>query len=36
MQCVFALPTKADKVPAHPDLLHEIKYDGYQMMLIRV
>ena len=36
MQCVFALPTKADKVPAHPDWLHEIKYDGYRMMLIRV
>ena len=31
----FSLPTKADKVPAGADWLHEIKYDGYRMMLIR-
>jgi bifunctional non-homologous end joining protein LigD len=31
----FSLPTKADKVPAGSDWLHEIKYDGYRMMLIR-
>ena len=31
----FALPIKADKVPAGPDWLHEVKYDGYRMMLIR-
>jgi ATP-dependent DNA ligase len=31
----FALPIKADKVPVGPDWIHEIKYDGYRMMLIR-
>ena len=31
----FALPVKAPKVPAGPDWLHEIKHDGYRMMLIR-
>jgi ATP-dependent DNA ligase len=31
----FALPVKADKVPAGPDWLHEIKYDGYRIMVIR-
>jgi bifunctional non-homologous end joining protein LigD len=35
MQYPFSLPTKADKVPAGSDWLHEIKYDGYRMMLIR-
>jgi bifunctional non-homologous end joining protein LigD len=31
----FSLPTKADKVPAGSDWIHEIKHDGYRMMLIR-
>jgi bifunctional non-homologous end joining protein LigD len=31
----FALPVKAPKVPAGPDWLHEIKHDGYRMMVIR-
>jgi len=31
----FSLPTKADKVPAGDDWIHEIKYDGYRMMVIR-
>ena len=31
----FALPVKADKVPAGPDWFHEIKHDGYRMMVIR-
>src|SRR4051812_27326653 len=31
----FALPVKADKVPAGPDWFHEIKHDGYRMMIIR-
>jgi bifunctional non-homologous end joining protein LigD len=31
----FSLPTKSDKVPTGPEWLHEIKYDGYRMMLIR-
>jgi bifunctional non-homologous end joining protein LigD len=35
MLYAFSLPTKADKVPAGPDWLHEIKYDGYRMMVIR-
>jgi bifunctional non-homologous end joining protein LigD len=35
MQCAFSLPTKADKVPTGADWIHEIKYDGYRMMLIR-
>jgi ATP-dependent DNA ligase len=35
MLYTFSLPTKADKVPTGPDWLHEVKYDGYRMMLIR-
>ncbi|MBO0759167.1 MAG: DNA ligase, partial [Bradyrhizobiaceae bacterium] len=35
MLYAFSLPTKADKVPTGPDWLHEVKYDGYRMMLIR-
>ena len=35
MLYTFALPIKADKVPAGPGWLHEVKYDGYRMMLIR-
>ena len=35
MLYTFSLPTKADKVPAGPDWLHEVNYDGYRMMLIR-
>jgi bifunctional non-homologous end joining protein LigD len=31
----FSFPTKADKVPAGDDWIHEIKYDGYRMMVIR-
>src|SRR5215469_6436529 len=31
----FSLPTKADKVPAGLEWIHEIKYDGYRMMVIR-
>jgi bifunctional non-homologous end joining protein LigD len=31
----FSLPTKADKVPTGSDWLHEIKYDGYRMMVVR-
>jgi bifunctional non-homologous end joining protein LigD len=31
----FALPVMATKVPSSPDWIHEIKYDGYRMMLIR-
>jgi bifunctional non-homologous end joining protein LigD len=35
MVYAFSLPTKADKVPAGSDWIHEIKYDGYRMMVIR-
>jgi bifunctional non-homologous end joining protein LigD len=35
MPYAFSLPTKADKVPVGPDWIHEIKYDGFRMMLIR-
>jgi bifunctional non-homologous end joining protein LigD len=31
----FSLPTKADKVPTGPQWLHEIKFDGYRMMVVR-
>jgi len=31
----FALPVKAIKVPTGPDWLHEIKHDGYRLMLVR-
>jgi bifunctional non-homologous end joining protein LigD len=31
----FAVPVKAVKVPSGPDWLHEIKHDGYRMMVIR-
>jgi bifunctional non-homologous end joining protein LigD len=31
----LSLPTKSDKVPAGTDWIHEIKHDGYRMMLIR-
>jgi bifunctional non-homologous end joining protein LigD len=35
MQYAFSLPTKADKVPAGADWIHEIKYDGYRMLVVR-
>jgi bifunctional non-homologous end joining protein LigD len=31
----FCLPTKADKVPTGSEWIHEIKYDGYRMLVIR-
>jgi ATP-dependent DNA ligase len=31
----FSLPTKAGQVPTGPDWLHEVKCDGYRMMLMR-
>jgi bifunctional non-homologous end joining protein LigD len=31
----FSRRTKADNVATGPQWLHEIKFDGYQMMLIR-
>jgi bifunctional non-homologous end joining protein LigD len=29
------IPTRATKVPAGPDWLHEIKHDGYRLMVPR-
>src|SRR5271154_5480384 len=29
------IPTRATKVPASPDWLHELKYDGYRLIVIR-
>jgi bifunctional non-homologous end joining protein LigD len=31
----FCLPTAAKKVPAGPDWLHEIKYDGFRLRVLR-
>jgi bifunctional non-homologous end joining protein LigD len=31
----FSLPTKWDTVPTGPDWIHEIKYDGYRLLVIR-
>ena len=31
----FCIPTKRLTVPSGPDWLHEIKHDGYRMMVIR-
>jgi bifunctional non-homologous end joining protein LigD len=33
--CAFSLPTKANNVPTGSEWIHEIKYDGYRMMLVR-
>jgi bifunctional non-homologous end joining protein LigD len=35
MRYAFSLPTKSDKVPAGSDWIHEIKHDGYRMLVIR-
>jgi ATP-dependent DNA ligase len=35
MPYAFSLPTKSDKVPAGDDWIHEVKYDGYRMMVVR-
>jgi bifunctional non-homologous end joining protein LigD len=31
----FCIPTRGTKVPARPDWLHEIKYDGYRIWVER-
>ena len=31
----FCVPTTATKVPASPDWLHEVKYDGYRLRVER-
>jgi bifunctional non-homologous end joining protein LigD len=35
MMYEFSLPTKSDKVPVGTDWIHQIKYDGYRMLVIR-
>jgi ATP-dependent DNA ligase len=29
------LPTRGTKVPARPDWIHEIKHDGYRLIVVR-
>jgi bifunctional non-homologous end joining protein LigD len=29
------IPTRGTKVPAGPDWLHEIKHDGYRLIVVR-
>jgi bifunctional non-homologous end joining protein LigD len=31
----FCIPTRGTRVPAGPDWLHEIKYDGYRLRVER-
>jgi bifunctional non-homologous end joining protein LigD len=31
----FCTPTRETKVPHHPDWIHEVKYDGYRLMVHR-
>ena len=31
----FCIPTRGTEVPAGPDWLHEIKYDGYRLRVER-
>jgi ATP-dependent DNA ligase len=31
----FALPTAKKAVPAGPDWIHEVKYDGYRVRVVR-
>ncbi|WP_322597003.1 RNA ligase family protein [Bradyrhizobium sp. SEMIA] len=31
----FCLPTAANSVPDGPDWIHEVKYDGYRLMVVR-
>jgi hypothetical protein len=35
MQYAFSLPTKSDKVPTGSEWIHEIKHDGYRMVVVR-
>jgi bifunctional non-homologous end joining protein LigD len=35
MHYQFSLPTKSDKVPAGSNWIHEVKHDGYRMLVIR-
>jgi bifunctional non-homologous end joining protein LigD len=35
MKFAPCIPTRATKVPSSPDWLHELKYDGYRLIVIR-
>jgi bifunctional non-homologous end joining protein LigD len=35
MKFAPCIPTRSTKVPASPDWLHELKYDGYRLIVIR-
>jgi bifunctional non-homologous end joining protein LigD len=35
MRYAFSLPTKSHKVPTGSDWIHEIKFDGYRMLVVR-
>jgi ATP-dependent DNA ligase len=35
MQFSPAIPTRGTKVPASPDWIHEIKYDGFRLIVHR-
>jgi len=35
MKFAPCIPTRATKVPASPDWIHELKYDGYRLIVIR-
>jgi bifunctional non-homologous end joining protein LigD len=35
MQFQPAIPTRGTKVPASPDWIHEIKYDGFRLIVHR-
>lgn len=32
---VPCIPTRATKVPSHPDWLHEVKQDGFRLIVAR-
>jgi bifunctional non-homologous end joining protein LigD len=31
----FCVPTRGTKVPSEPDWIHEVKYDGFRMRVVR-
>jgi bifunctional non-homologous end joining protein LigD len=35
MKFAPCIPTRATKVPASPDWIHELKYDGYRLIVVR-
>jgi bifunctional non-homologous end joining protein LigD len=35
MKFLPAIPTRSTKVPASPDWIHEVKYDGFRLIVHR-